>query len=89
MKPSETSESPHDGQPVQTQPTEGTTSDRDLTVRTAKATAAALAVAGLAVGIWQVRSVLILLLLALTFASAIRSSANWISAGCRALLAPV
>ena len=47
-------------------------SDRDLTVRAAKATAAALAVGALAFGIWQVRSVLILLLLALTFAAAIR-----------------
>jgi predicted PurR-regulated permease PerM len=46
--------------------------DRDLTVRVAKATAAAIAVGAAAFGIWQVRSVLILLLLAITFAAAIR-----------------
>jgi hypothetical protein len=38
-----------------------TTSDRDVTVRVANATAAALAVGALASGIWQVRSVLIFL----------------------------
>ena len=54
------------------------TSDRDLTVRVAKATAAALAVAALAFGIWQVRSVLILLLLALTLAAAIRPGVEWL-----------
>ena len=63
---------------MQAQPTDSTTSDRDLTVRTAKATAAALAVAGLAFGIWQVRSVLILLLLALTLAAAIRPGVEWL-----------
>ena len=63
---------------MQTQPAEGTTSDRDLTVRVAKATAAALAVAALAFGIWQVRSVLILLLLALTLAAAIRPGVEWL-----------
>jgi predicted PurR-regulated permease PerM len=63
---------------MQTQPSEGTTSDRDLTVRVAKATAAALAVAALAFGIWQVRSVLILLLLALTLAAAIRPGVEWL-----------
>ena len=63
---------------METQPAEGTTSDRNLTVRAAKATAAALAVAALAVGIWQVRSVLILLLLALTLAAAIRPGVEWL-----------
>jgi putative permease len=53
-------------------------SDGDLTVRVAKATAAALAVIALAAGIWQVRSVLILLLLALTFAAAIRPGDEWL-----------
>ncbi len=53
-------------------------SDGDLTLRVAKATAAALAVVALAVGIWQVRSVLILLLLALTFAAAIRPGVDWL-----------
>jgi predicted PurR-regulated permease PerM len=51
----------------------------DLTLRVAKATAAALAVVALAVGIWQVRSILILLLLALTFAAAIRPGVDWLS----------
>lgn len=51
----------------------------DLTLRVAKATAAALAVVALAAGIWQVRSVLILLLLALTFAAAIRPGVEWLN----------
>jgi predicted PurR-regulated permease PerM len=63
---------------MQTQPAEDTSSDRDLTVRVAKATAAALAVAALAFGIWQVRGVLILLLLALTLAAAIRPGVEWL-----------
>ncbi len=52
--------------------------DRDFTIRVAKATAAALAVVALAFGVWQVRSVLILLLLALTFAAAIRPGVEWL-----------
>jgi predicted PurR-regulated permease PerM len=52
--------------------------DRDLTMRVAKATAAALAVVALAFGVWQVRSVLILLLLALTLAAAIRPGVDWL-----------
>jgi predicted PurR-regulated permease PerM len=55
-----------------------TTGDRDLTVRVAKATAAALAVGAVAFGIWQVRSVLILLLLAVTLAAAIRPGVEWL-----------
>jgi predicted PurR-regulated permease PerM len=50
----------------------------DFTVRVAKATAAALAVAALAFGIWQVRSVLTLLLLSITFAAAIRPGVEWL-----------
>jgi predicted PurR-regulated permease PerM len=50
----------------------------DFTVRVAKATAAALAVAAFAFGIWQVRSVLILLLLSITFAAAIRPGVEWL-----------
>lgn len=50
----------------------------DLTMRVAKATAAALAVVALGFGIWQVRSVLILLLLSLTFAAAIRPGVEWL-----------
>jgi predicted PurR-regulated permease PerM len=55
-----------------------TRGDRDLTVRVAKATAAALAVGAVAFGIWQVRSVLILLLLAVTLAAAIRPGVEWL-----------
>jgi predicted PurR-regulated permease PerM len=47
-------------------------------VRVAKATAAALAVVALAAGLWQVRSVLILLLLAITLAAAIRPGVEWL-----------
>jgi predicted PurR-regulated permease PerM len=50
----------------------------DLTLRVAKATAAALAVVALGIGVWQVRSVLILLLLAVTFAAAIRPGVEWL-----------
>ncbi len=62
------------------QPPEGAdaTTDRALTARVAKATAAALAVLALAFGLWQVRSVLILLLLAVTLASAIRPGVEWL-----------
>ena len=61
-------------------PTErtGTSGDRNTTIRAAKATAAALAVAALAFGLWQVRSVLILLLLAITLAAAIRPGVEWL-----------
>jgi hypothetical protein len=52
--------------------------DGDLTRRVAKATAAALAVVALAAAIWQVRSILILLLLAITFAAAIRPGVEWL-----------
>jgi predicted PurR-regulated permease PerM len=51
----------------------------DLTLRVAKATAAALAVVALAAGIWQVRSIVILLLLAVTLAAAIRPGVDWLS----------
>src|SRR5689334_25403819 len=55
-----------------------TSGDRDFTLRAAKATAAALAVAGLAFAVWEVRTVLILLLLALTLAAAIRPGVEWL-----------
>jgi predicted PurR-regulated permease PerM len=55
-----------------------TDGDHDFTVRVAKATAAALAVAALAFGVWQVRSVIILLLLAVTLAAAIRPGVEWL-----------
>jgi predicted PurR-regulated permease PerM len=54
--------------------------DRVLTTRVAKATAAALAVAAAAFGLWEVRSVIILLLLAVTFASAMRPGVEWLRA---------
>jgi predicted PurR-regulated permease PerM len=62
---------------MQTQSAEDTT-DRDFTIRVAKATAAALAVAALAFGVWQVRTVIILLLLAVTLAAAIRPGVEWL-----------
>src|SRR5215467_12940420 len=52
--------------------------DRDVVRIAATGTAAALAVAALAFGLWQVRSVVILLLLALTFAAAIRPGVEWL-----------
>jgi predicted PurR-regulated permease PerM len=57
---------------------ERTSSDRDVTRVTAKATAAAIAIGAVAFGIWQVRSMVILLLLALTFAAAIRPGVEWL-----------
>ena len=55
-------------------------SDRDVVRVTAKAAAAVLAVGAVAFGIWQVRSMVILLLLALTFAAAIRPGVEWLHA---------
>src|SRR6478736_5742779 len=57
---------------------EHATVDRDITIRVAKATAVAIAVAALAAGVWQVRSVLILLILALTLAASIRPGVEWL-----------
>jgi predicted PurR-regulated permease PerM len=57
---------------------EAPSSDRDAARRTAKAVAIALAVGALAFGLWQVRSVVILLFLALTFAAAIRPGVEWL-----------
>ena len=53
-------------------------SNGDVPLLTAKATAAALGVAVLAFGIWRIRSIVILLLLALTFAAAIRPGVEWL-----------
>ena len=50
---------------------------RDVTLTGAKAAAGAIAVAAVAFGVWQVRSIVILLLLALTFAAAIRPGVEW------------
>ena len=44
----------------------------------AKATAAGVVVVALAFGLWKVRSIIILLLLALTFAAAIRPGVEWL-----------
>jgi len=52
--------------------------DGDITRTVAKASAAALAVVAIAFALWQVRSVIILLLLALTFAAAIRPGVEWL-----------
>ena len=53
---------------------------RDVARQAAKATAAGLAVVAVAFGVWQVRSMVILLLLALTFAAAIRPGVEWLHA---------
>jgi predicted PurR-regulated permease PerM len=50
----------------------------DVTRTAAKATVAAVAVVALAFGLWKVRSIVILLLLALTFAAAIRPGVEWL-----------
>jgi predicted PurR-regulated permease PerM len=52
--------------------------DRDITRIVARGTAAALAVAAVGFGLWQVRSIATLLLLALTFAAAIRPGVDWL-----------
>jgi predicted PurR-regulated permease PerM len=54
--------------------------ERDIFRLGARATAGAVAVVVLAAGLWQVRSMLILLLLALTFAAAIRPGVDWLHA---------
>ena len=51
---------------------------RDVTRTATKATAAAVAVVAVAFGLWRVRSIVILLLLALTFAAAIRPGVEWL-----------
>jgi predicted PurR-regulated permease PerM len=53
--------------------------DRDVVRLTAKATAAAIAVGAIGFGIWEVRSIVILLLLSLTFAAAIRPGVEWLN----------
>jgi len=50
----------------------------DVALTAAKAAAGVLAVAVLAVGLWKVRSIIILLLLALTFAAAMRPGVEWL-----------
>jgi predicted PurR-regulated permease PerM len=55
-----------------------TGSGRDVTRTAAKATAAGIVVVAIAFGLWKVRSIIILLLLALTFAAAIRPGVEWL-----------
>jgi predicted PurR-regulated permease PerM len=55
-----------------------TRADRDVVLLVAKATVAALAVGAIGFGLWKVRSVVILLFLALTFAAAIRPGVEWL-----------
>lgn len=50
----------------------------DVTRTAAKVTAAAVVVVAIAFGLWRVRSIVILLLLALTFAAAIRPGVEWL-----------
>ena len=52
--------------------------ERDVGRLAARATTAALAVGAVGFGIWQVRKVVILVLLALTFAAAIRPGVEWL-----------
>jgi predicted PurR-regulated permease PerM len=52
--------------------------DRDVVRRAVKVSAAAIGVGALTFGIWQVRSIVILLLLSLTFAAAIRPGVDWL-----------
>jgi predicted PurR-regulated permease PerM len=56
-----------------------TASGGDVTRTAAKATAAGIAVVAIAFGLWNVRSIIILLLLALTFAAAIRPGVEWLT----------
>jgi predicted PurR-regulated permease PerM len=51
---------------------------RDVTLTAAKAAAGATAVVAAAFGLWRIRSIVILLVLALTFAAAIRPGVEWL-----------
>ena len=57
---------------------EPATSRPDVALTAARAAAGAIAVAAIAFGLWRVRSIVILLLLALTFAAAIRPGVEWL-----------
>ena len=54
------------------------TGERDVMYTAARATIGAIAVAAIAFGLWKVRSIVILLLLALTFAAAMRPGVEWL-----------
>jgi len=58
--------------------TSSESSGRDVTRTAARAATAAIAVAAIAFGLWKVRSIVILLLLALTFAAAMRPGVEWL-----------
>src|SRR4029078_7457207 len=61
------------------EPAPATAPGRDVPRPAVKATAAAVAVVAIAFGLWKVRSIIILLLLALTFAAAIRPGVEWLT----------
>jgi predicted PurR-regulated permease PerM len=63
---------------VATSSSSGSTRGRDVARVAATATAAALAIGAIGFGLWKVRSVVILLLLALTLAAAIRPGVEWL-----------
>jgi predicted PurR-regulated permease PerM len=50
----------------------------DIAITAARAAAGAIAVAVIAFGLWKVRNIIVLLLLALTFAAAIRPGVEWL-----------
>ena len=50
----------------------------DIALTAAKAAAGAIAVAAIAFGLWRVRDVIVLLILALTFAAAMRPGVEWL-----------
>src|SRR5437899_5658107 len=50
----------------------------DVMLTAARAAAGAIVVAAIAFGLWKVRSIVILLLLALTFAAAMRPGVDWL-----------
>ena len=58
--------------------TEPRSSGSDIAITAARAAAGAIAVAVLAFGLWKVRSIIILLLLSLTFAAAMRPGVEWL-----------
>jgi len=66
-------------EPAGTRPTTlGGRPDRDVVILVAKATVVVLAIGAVGFGMWRVRSILILLFLALTFAAAIRPGVEWL-----------
>src|SRR4029077_14282467 len=50
----------------------------DVALTAARAAAGAIAVAAIAFGLWRVRDLIVLLLLALTFAAAMRPGVEWL-----------